>query len=85
MGVISLLTLVMLNILGNTKLPISCSIPVAMAPDQVASSEASCSGSTVFSKKDISGFSRIRVNRNSSCVWKSMDPDHGSTPSGVWV
>ena len=55
-----------------------------MDPDQVASSEASCSGSTMFSKKDKSGFSRTRVSRDSSCVWKSMDPDHGSTPSGVW-
>ena len=33
-----------------------------MDPDQVALSEASSSGSTVFSKKDKSGLSRARVN-----------------------
>ena len=31
-------------------------------PDQLASSEANWSGSTLFAKKDISGFSRTRVN-----------------------
>ena len=31
-------------------------------PDQMALSEASWSGSTVFSKKDKSGFSRTRIN-----------------------
>ena len=30
-------------------------------PDQLASSEASWSGSTLFAKQDISGFSRTRV------------------------
>ena len=34
-----------------------------MDPDQVASSEASWSGSVVFWKKELSGFSRTRVNR----------------------
>ena len=31
-------------------------------PDQLASSEANWSGSTLFAKKGISGFSRTRVN-----------------------
>ena len=31
-------------------------------PDQLASSEASLSGSTLFAKAGISGFSRTRVN-----------------------
>ena len=33
-------------------------------PDQMASSEASWSGSTLFSKKGKSGFSRTRVKTN---------------------
>ena len=32
-------------------------------PDQLASSEANWSGSTLFAKQDISGFSRTRVKR----------------------
>ena len=32
-------------------------------PDQLASSEANWSGSTLFAKQDISGFSKTRVNR----------------------
>ena len=31
-------------------------------PDQLASSEANWSGSTLFAKQDISGFNRTRVN-----------------------
>ena len=31
-------------------------------PDQLASSEANWSGSTLFAKQDISGFSRTRIN-----------------------
>ena len=34
-----------------------------MDPDQLASSEANWFGSTLFSKKDRSGFSRIRVEK----------------------
>ena len=53
---------------------LTCSIPVvsiiifsisldnAVDPDQMASSEASQSGSTVFTKRDKSSFSRTRVN-----------------------
>ena len=36
-------------------------------PDQLASSEANWSGSTLFAKKDISGFSRTRVKKQSYC------------------
>ena len=32
-------------------------------PDQLASEEANWSGSTLFAKQDISGFSRTRVNK----------------------
>ena len=34
-------------------------------PDQLASSEANWSESTLFAKQDISGFSRTRVNTQS--------------------
>ena len=34
-------------------------------PNQLASSEANWSGSTLFAKQGISGFSRTRVNNNS--------------------
>ena len=39
-------------------------------PDQLASSEANWSGSTLFAKQGISGFSRTRVN-----VPAASDPD----------
>ena len=38
-------------------------------PDQLASSEANWSGSTLFSKQDISGFSRTRVR-----IFKHFNP-----------
>ena len=54
-------------------------------PDQVASSEASWSGSTVFSQKDKSGFSRIRINPNNAKpgyipIWKQCR----SRSAGFW-
>ena len=36
-------------------------------PDQLASSEANWSGSTMFAKQDISGFSRTMVNWLAHC------------------
>ena len=46
-------------------------------PDQLASSEANWSGSTLFAKKDLSGFSRTRVKQNHKRVsyenWFSGD------------
>ena len=40
-------------------------------PDQLASLEANWSGSTLFEKQDISGFSRTRVN--DSFVYLNID------------
>ena len=49
-------------------------------PDQLASSEANWSESTLFAKQDISGFSRTRVNyfflllhKNICCVYPLED------------
>ena len=43
-------------------------------PDQLASSEANWSGSTLFAKKGISGFSRTRVNMYSCEMTEEKQP-----------
>ena len=43
-------------------------------PDQLASSEANWFGSTLFAKKDISGFSRTRVKKNPKKTQEAQGP-----------
>ena len=43
-------------------------------PDQLASSEANWSGSTLFAKKDISGFSRTRVKKTTKKNQEAQGP-----------
>ena len=57
--------------------PINCSKFINLMtnsadPDQLASSEANWSGSTLFAKQSISGFSRTRVNLSPQSSWSGI-------------